>query len=257
MGGMTRTALVFATLLACATAAQAQDAVTRARELFDAADGAADEGRIADAMQLYQESLALSPRPGTAYNLAVVMLSAGRSVDAADTIRRLLAGEYGEVSGALRARGEALASEAERRISVLRLRLDGPSGSSLRIDGELLPDIELGVPLELRVDPGNHRLLARGPHGQLVEREVELVPGARREVEFAIEAVTEGSGAPEEAATRPDESEEDVWSEPWLHIGLGVALVAGVVALGLGVSGVFDPAPSDPVWEHAEALVRF
>jgi hypothetical protein len=263
-------ATVLVMLLAwSATMAQAQDAVARAREYFEAADVAADEGRVADAVRLYRESLELAPRAGTAYNLAVVLAAAGRTVEAVNVVHEILNGRYGEISDSLFDRVEALASEVESRVAVLVLRLEGPAGSSLRIDGELT-QIELGVPQEVRLDPGVHRLLARGPRGELVEREIDVMAGTRREIELAIEAIADaggsngqeigiggGNGEVDVGRNPPESEQSSLWNEPWLHIGLGLALTAGVVALGLGLSGVFEPAPSDRVWGHAEALVRF
>ena len=59
--------------IASAPIASAQDDTTRARALFEGAVAAIDEGRFADAVVDLRESLSLSPRAPTAFNLGIAL----------------------------------------------------------------------------------------------------------------------------------------------------------------------------------------
>jgi hypothetical protein len=230
------------TVPADASAAQVAE---ECRVLFAGADAAADHGRMAEAADLYARSLALCPRAPTAYTLAVVLAGAGRFVDAERMLSRLLDGELGEVSDALRTVSEDARRAARTRIAVVDVALDAPAATTLRFDGELTAPHADGA-LRVRTDPGPHVLLAQSPDGRSVERALELEPGASVRVSLAI------------APLEIDAPSHDAWSEPWLHVLLGVALAAGGAALAVGLV-VADQPPSidDPVWAHAEALARF
>jgi hypothetical protein len=240
--------------LAVPARAQSSEDLVQARELFAAADEATSAGRIAEAVDLYQRSLAIVRRAGTAYNLAVVLLAGGRAVEAEVVVTSLLAGEYGAPSDAVLARATELRERARGAVAVLSVRVDGPPGTTLRLDGAPIEGVAPGTDIERRVDPGAHRLLARAPGGEIVELELELRAGERRELSMTVDAVLTQPGA---AAVPGAPRDTSVWDEPWLHVLLGAALLAGAAALTVGLVADATSLPSDPVWGHAETLVAW
>lgn len=243
LGVLSLGAIALGVLEVGAPAAHAQDgdAEPLCRALFRQADAAADGGRAAEAAELYARSLAQCPRAPTALNLAVVLAGSGRYVEAVRLLDAVLAGEYGSLTEALTEALESTRERASARIGERRLVLEVPEGSTLRVDGDLVPIPARGS-LELRLDPGTHALVVRAPDGRVEEREIDVESRSTETLRFAIDP-------------RPPSGEgDDVWASPWLHVGLGVALLAGGVALTVGLLQEGAAPIDDPTWGHAEAL---
>ncbi|MEO1171061.1 MAG: hypothetical protein AAFX94_03270, partial [Myxococcota bacterium] len=74
--------------------------------------------------------------------------------------------------------------ETRSQVAVLKVELPNAVVPTLRIDGEIV-----GVDEEIRVNPGNHALLATAERYRDLERTVSLEPGARKTLSLALEPV--------------------------------------------------------------------
>lgn len=232
--------------------ALAQDSAEReAREWFDAADRAAEEGRVADAVEGYERSLSLAPRVNTAVNLALVLVAAGRASEAGRVANDVLDGRFGLLTPEVRARIESIRDRALQRISTLVVSIVGVGRATVRVDGVLMADARRDAPLELSVDPGAHVLVARAPSGETVERQFEARPGR---LELVLRFEPARAGPEPRLVESPDDT--SLLDEAWLHVVLGVALAAGIASLVIGTVLANAP-PSDPVWGRADLLIAF
>src|SRR5262245_50540261 len=88
-------ALLVLALATSIASAQDVDRETAAREAFDRAVAAMQEGRTREGVELFRRSLDLLPRTESAFNLAVALRGVGDHVAARATLDALAAGTYG------------------------------------------------------------------------------------------------------------------------------------------------------------------
>ncbi|MEM9188847.1 MAG: tetratricopeptide repeat protein [Myxococcota bacterium] len=224
--------------------AVAQDSSTEtARQLFEDAAVAADAGRLAEAESLLERSLALAPRASTAFNLAAVHHEAGEDEQAERMIGEIRRGDYGDVPDAVTERLDGLQSVVRSGLGRLQLEVDGAFDATLTVlvDGERWGEV-VGASRELYLAPGR-RTVEVSAGEQQQRRTVRILKGRSTTAEVIFEVLSV-------RAPRAEESESS-WGV-WLAVGLGTAVVAGLI-----VGAVFLFAPSqeeDPVWGSAEAL---
>ena len=263
-------------------AAQPRSADTaRARRLFEEAMTSMDDGAYDVAIERFEASLALAPRPATAFNLALALRGAGR-------IR-----------------------EATATLAALRVRVAGPPTLELRIDGERV-EAQPGAWVEERLDPGEHVVTASAPDHATIEHPIALARRAWSELDLTLEPasdtrpgvlvlestdpshlveivgveratarlqrelpageytvrITSGDGhrdsrieVPAGRTVRltldPPVNARSIAEEPWLWISVGaVLLVGGGVAIGAGVyASEQRQAPlADPIFGTVETL---
>ena len=194
--------------------APAAPETSRARTLFEQGLQAAEEGRWADALPLFEESYALSNELAALYNLGATLRALGRHVESRDALRRRLA-DPRPIAPELRTEVEAMLADEESRIAVLRVE-GGESIESLRLqlDAREVP-APAAWPLELSLDPGAHVLEASAP-GRVDQRwEGRLASGDRQAVVLDLPLVPRG---------------EEVWESPWFWVIVGAVVVGGAVA---------------------------
>lgn len=240
-----RFALVALLLVSSSGVALAQSSPDeqRARELFVEARAAFDEGRYPEARQLLEESLELAPRPATAMNLSRVLRSMGELLSAETTLEELLGGGFGLVEGERREEASTLLEDVREEIGIITVSIVGVDDAQIQVDGVSAGSASPGAPLELRIDPGDHVVVASAGSNR-DERALTVGPGETHEIDLNIEV-----GEP------PDEG-GSILSSPWFWIITGV-LVAGGVAAAVIVATrdqTADPI-TDPVFPVAEVLL--
>lgn len=207
--------------------------------------------------------LELAPRMSTAFNLAIVLRNAGQARRALSLLREIEAGRYGEVPAARR---EALAAQTEATLASLAtivVTMPAATGAGVvEIDGLEAETLEVGASVTFHVDPGEHAITARGD--VCADRAVVSVSrGARREVALALGPC---SGAASAEAVRPSPDMAAPGDDGVLigvAVGVGIALVAGAIVLGVVLgSGTDQPSctggrPCIETLVATEPLLRF
>ncbi len=237
--------------------------VEEAQALFARGDEAAQAGRSADAARFYTRSLALFPLPSTALNLAIELDASGRPVAARSLTMALVAGDCGGAPSSLvRTRAEALLTRVRDRVATLHGRVEAPPRTTVRLDGEVVSDVDASGVFEVDVDPGRHVVLARAPSGEIVESVVVVGEGESHDVALRLElaggarverAPLIGPGS-EQATGAQEVDGGGLFSRPAFYIVLGI-LVAGAAAAIVTVAVLDSNEPSDPVWGSASLLV--
>ena len=172
-------------------AAQPRSADTaRARRLFEEAMTSMDDGAYDVAIERFEASLALAPRPATAFNLALALRGAGRIREATATLDALLAGAHGTLRDAQRGEAEQLRTEAATDLATLRVRVAGPPTLELRIDGERV-EAQPGAWVEERLDPGEHVVTASAPDHATIEHPIALARRAWSELDLTLEPASD------------------------------------------------------------------
>lgn len=187
---------------------------SRARQLFEQGLEAAEEGRWADALPLFEESYALSNELAALYNLGATLRALGRHVESRDALRRLLA-DPRPIAPELRTEVEAMLADEESRVAVLSVEGgDAIDSLSLRLDARPI-ETPSAWPLELSLDPGAH-VLEASAEGRVDQRwEGRLASGDRQTVVLDLPLVPRG---------------EEVWESPWFWVIVGSVVVGGAVA---------------------------
>lgn len=245
-------ALALAIVLAWPALASAQTAAERAmaRDQFQEGVTAARDGDWAHAADAFQRSYELSPRPLTLLNLAGAYMQVGRLVEAAEAYRMFLH-EEGVTARQRRDAEEQLAA-LEPRIPRVRLRVLGlAEGDRVMLDEYQLSAAALDEPYP--VDPGSHTAtIERERHAPLPVA-FSVDEGAEQEV--TIDATPESwPELPGDEGAGPDEGGDEgvpietgggpsIVEEPAFWIVIGSILVAGGVAVGLGVGLSTPPEP--------------
>ena len=136
-----------ATLIA--TPAHADDANDRAEALFKAGVTALDAGDFATACPKFEESYAITPALGTAFNLAVCAEHAGKKVDALKRFRDVQAKAHAADRKKTEADARSHADALERALG--RVRVHAAPNDDVIIDGANATTDEL-------VEPGDHAI---------------------------------------------------------------------------------------------------
>lgn len=241
--------LVVALLLAPATLARAQSASEQAlaRDQFREGVRAAREQRWPDAVDAFQRSLELSPRPMTIMNLAGALAQVGRLVEAAEAYRMFLSEAQTGAAARVRPEAESQLATLEARIPHVRLQIHGRLDSdTVTLDEYQLSAAAVGSPLP--VDPGSHTLtIARDG---LEPRAVTFTAEEGVQSEVVLEAwpdlgvVDDGGGGPnplEQGPTEPPPS-RSITDEPAFWI-VGGVILAGLIGAGVGISVATQSAP--------------
>jgi len=213
------------------TASGAADGAQRA---FEEGVRAAHEGRWPDALERFREAYALRPDPRILVNVAAAQVNARLLVAGAETYRRYLT-ESDQADSAARAAAERALHEVEARLARAQVRIVGLAGTdTVKVDGESIAQDRLADPLVL--DPGQHRLavyrdgqLASPPH------DFDIAEGATAQIDLVLQPAQASApprrSAPAAALGLPRHHREEsstVWESPWLWLGAGALVVAGV-----------------------------
>lgn len=175
----------------------------RARDLFEQAVERLESGRFAEAKELLEESLALTPHPATAFNLAVASRGTGDVLGATQWLAALEAGHYGPLSAEQREQVSALAKSLKAQVAELTVRVRGAPHAEIRIDGQKVGSAErqLVVP----VNPGKRLVRVSATDRVPGERVVRIQPGEKLELFFSLALTPEAQvGRLVIDAERPD-----------------------------------------------------
>jgi non-canonical (house-cleaning) NTP pyrophosphatase len=239
--------------------------VAEARELFNQGLALRDKGDLNGAIDKLRAAHALANTPITGVELGRTYVSAGKLVEARETllsVGRLPVGIQ-ETPRSATARSEAaqLADQVRTRIPSLVVKVGGAPADSIAvtIDGVAVPrEALMGSRL---VNPGSHALVATGANGAGATTTVDVKEGETRTVELdlvptgapAAPAVAEGIPAAAGVASEPDAPSQHSSALPAvMYTGFGLA-VAGV-AVG-AVTGVMAMSKASSVKSACEGLM--
>lgn len=219
--------------------------VQQAQALFAQGVTEAGRGDWQEARDSFVASLQRYARPSTLFNLALCEVELEEWVAAHGHVHDYLA--MIERDGALASTEEVreahdLQAVLERKVALLRVRTE-PRAAEVRFDGALWPTEEQVTAL-----PGEHHLLATAEGFEPLHRDVRLTPGVQQ-VGLVLNPIQQASAFPHVAppaalqATKQDDTDDSLWSSPWLWgVGGVVVVAAGVVALALATSSDDHPA---------------
>jgi hypothetical protein len=242
-------ALLIAAALPCADAEAANaDERKRARSLAEEGAKLFERGDFAAALTRFEEAEALVPVVTITLERARTLEKLGRWVEALEVLQSIAETPLGPTShpSHKKARAEAAELTSALDLRTPRLALDlrpARDGTLVLLDGEpMAPEISQGV--AVRIDPGTHLLEARATDGASARRELELLPGDRREIRLLLELPRPKSLENPDAA--PGATQR---TAGWITLGIGGALFATGSALGIGAvvmrGDLADQCPGD------------
>ncbi|AKF06274.1 hypothetical protein [Sandaracinus amylolyticus] len=253
--------------------ARAQDAAETspsmqrtARSLYEDGVRAARARQWPEALDAFERSYALYPRPITLMNLAGAQRQTGRLVAASESYRRFLRDASERERSDYGAAIESALAAIDAQIAHATLRVDGlTSADRVQLDGEALDAHALGT--EIALDPGEHRVVVARAEQTLLDHPFTLREGERAEVALEIPRapVREPVPAPAEVAqtavpappttipalhTEPASHDDPT---PWIIVGVSAGVVAIGVAILVGVlvsegsGGQLPPGTEPPI----------
>lgn len=206
---------------------QARADFERGAELYRA-------GEFRAALDAFEAAQARAPAPQALFNIARCQERLGQLADAVESYSAYLAS-----TPAAPDRSAVIA-----RIDELRARL--PLEGSLRISVEPPSDVSVDgepagpSPVSARLRPGAHRVRATHEGYHPLERDVELAPAARVQLELSLVPLAPPAGATERA---PEAAVRDTVAPPpktqprrWTYVAAGVAAACLAAGVTFGLS---------------------
>lgn len=234
-------AIIVVSWLSCARDASAQSAadVQNARELFRDALELSKQKKWAEAIALYQRSLALKEAPITLYSLGVAYKEVGRHAEALESLRQFLAKPSGAGTREFEAPARAAVAELEPKVGHITIAVDPADveGLTVQVNERDMPLAGLGLPR--LVNPGSHTIVARAPGHHDASATIDIAARESKEVALSLERAPEPVG---EAADAPTIV---VQGSPFPVIPV-VLMSVGVAALATGITvGLLGVADAD------------
>jgi hypothetical protein len=232
-------------VLAAPTPAEKQTA----RELVFSGRKKRRRGDIDGALEDLKAAHQIMNVPTTGYELGVTQSKAGLLVEALDTllaVGRMPVGRFeGRAFKKARKDAKKLAEEIQGRIPTVKLSLTGDDadGAEVTIDGDAIPSAAVTAPIKL--NPGTHTVVAKGPNGSAAEKTVNAAEGSAVDVTLELDEPKEE--APVEDTSSSDDGATSI--NPMVYIGFavgGAGLIAGAVTGALALSKYSDVAPQCP-----------
>ncbi len=239
----TRALLVASLLTAVAPAAWAQDDASNdapasedgtdkkvARENFQAGTKAYRNKDYLVAARAFEVAHRLAPHPFAVYNAGIAWDDGGRPGRAADDLVEALA--MGELE-------PKMTEDAQSRLERLRkavgvVSVEAPPGAKLDL-GHITGG---SASRAVHLPPGTYSVRVTYANGQMDEREVTVEVGKTEALTFELQETKPAEPAPVRV-TPPDDVEADPMG---LYIGggisLGLGVLAGAAAIGLGVTAL-------------------
>jgi tetratricopeptide (TPR) repeat protein len=200
-------AFVAALLAATSAAAEPVDEQTRARARTLGEEGLVlyDQGLYIDALDRFERAGDLLKAPTLDLNAARCLAKMGRLVEASERyldVTRMTVDE--KASAVLKAAVVAAAKEREAvlaRIATIEIVIEGPgaAGASVRIDGRPVPKAVIGV--KTPIDPGIHRIDARGSSGTEAIGRVNLTEKQSVRLVLTLHGAEKSTAAPSSSSS--------------------------------------------------------
>lgn len=247
-------------LAATADTAHAQDErdTATARALFEQGVALAGKADWAGAADRFERSDKLRHSPVVSYNLANAWVELGRLVEAAEVLRQIDKDETAKPGVKKDAR--ALLAQLEPKIATLVVTVESePPPKDVRVNDRPLPEEAIGVPTP--IDPGSVVVTVTDGGQVLWSKRVEVTPGGHERITITLPKQTAPEPAPvvvptpQEAAQRSqdgqpadayddgdfvDDDDRAFYEEPWVWVGAGVVVAAGVLVAVLVASSGSD-----------------
>lgn len=238
----------FLLTMTAAPRALGQEAPDSAQLLFQAGAASYRDGRAADAIELFRQSMELEPRPVTGWNLALAERTVGDFVAAIRTVDRLTRGDFGAIEDELRSDAIRLRAELSARVATLVVSVVGAPVADVDVDGEAVGRASSASPLTVVVNPGAHRVDGHMLEARASTSYIDAEGGA--EVPVSLRFVPVGTSTAEIPALETPSPSRGIEEEPafWGVLIALVVLGAGAGAVG-GVVASDAAAPlADPVF---------
>lgn len=224
-----------------------------ARALFEEGVHWAEQRNWTEAEDRFRRALTLRASPVIAYNLASVLASRGKLVEATELLRHVETDDKADLD--LKQSAHALKAELNARIARIAIELrGGQPGDEILLDGAALHDAQLDV--EIPIDPGSHQLQVKRGGESLASRALQVRPGSVEHVTLVVpvrvpspaavaSASASNDSAPLAAVPQRDEPRPSgpISSRWWFWTGAGVVVVAAaVVSIAAASGGGTQPA---------------
>ena len=215
------------------------DAETEGQRLLAKATQAEEQGDLTQAESLLRESMEIWPWSYTAFRLATLLGATGRESEAISLLQRIEQREFGEVEGRALAEMRSELTRLQARLATLNLSWNSRAAVAIRLDEQLVLEVEDREGATLQVDPGLRRLTLEAPGARAIERELQLNPGATVALHLNFEAT-----APTPPPSEQSASARGRRLRRWLgSMAAVVALAVGAVLLLVLLPGNEEPQP--------------
>lgn len=228
-------ALLLAALAAHAGTAAAQapgaSKEAAAEALFTEGRSLVAAGRVEEGCKKLEASHALDPGTGTLIHIGDCYEKLGRTASAWARFRDAASRAAREARGDWESIAKTRAAELEPKLA--RVRVDAPSGVTVRRDDDEIPTAALGSALP--VDPGEHVITAAAPGKKAWTAKVTVAPGATSTVTVpALE--DDASSVKPDAPTPHAEGGSSLRTVGYAVgavglVGLGVGAITGLAAI--------------------------
>jgi tetratricopeptide (TPR) repeat protein len=204
--------------------------VEQARADFERGAALYRAGDFRAALAAFEAAQARAPAPQALFNIARCQEQLGQLADAVDSYNAYLAAAPDAPDrAAVGARIEELRARLPLEAS-LRISVEPPS--PVAVDG-----VPAGTsPVSVRLAPGTHRVRAAQDGYQPLEREVELAPGGRVQLELSLVALAPLERAPEAAVHDRVAPLPKTQPRRWTWVATGLAAVSLAAGITFGVS---------------------
>jgi hypothetical protein len=257
-----------------ASSAHAEDAQqsAAARALFEQGIVLADKSDWKGAADRFERSNELRPSPVVAYNLANAWVELGRLVEASEVLKQIEKDSTAKPQVKKNAR--SLLLQLEPRIGTLVVSVEAHRApKEVLVNDRPLPEAAIGVPTP--IDPGSVVVTVMDGQNVLWTKRIDVAPGGEQRVTIELpktqasepasvvvpvvptprETAERASTEPPARRTAPtdsDESDRAFYEEPWVWVGVGVVVVAGVLtgvllAISSDDDGTQVQMPTNPI----------
>jgi hypothetical protein len=210
------------------------------------------DGELKMGCAFIKRSLDVDPRPGTIFTLAECYARAGKiasAVEYYDEYLNVYSRMPPDEQERQRARSDVSHKERSKLVKsvpwiTMELPTDAPDGVVVTMDDEPFPNSLFGV--AIAVDPGKHWFTTRAPGGPLARTELTVEPGTRKTHVLELHTAGSEGSQPEEPIGTDSEGPSSSGISPlvWVFGGLGVAGVATATVTGIMLidlaSGIHD-----------------
>jgi hypothetical protein len=229
----------------------------KGKALFEQGLALSDEGKWAEALDLFQKSDETAPSPVVQFNIAATLRALGRYVESNQRLDRLISQAQSNkitIKPGLRKDIDQLQREVKEKIVALRLQVD-PEGADVQVDGSPLKASPEG---KIELDPGKHVFVVKKEGYDTTSITKTLGPS---DVELRIMAPK--SRVIETVVEKPVEVEVDrpFYTRFWFWAATGAVVVgsAAVIYVVASPRNTKDPAvpPSASLDRVIPTLIRF